>query len=67
MSKKNNYVGMSLEELNKKLKDYKVELFNLRFQQIVNQLENPARFGIVKKEIARIKTEINNPKRKVKA
>lgn len=67
MSKKNNYVSMSLEELNKKLKDYKVELFNLRFQQIVNQLENPARFGIVKKEIARIKTEINNPKRKIKA
>lgn len=47
---------MTVEELNKKLNDLKVELFNLRFQIAVNQLENTARIGEVKKDIARIKT-----------
>ncbi|MBS6444711.1 MAG: 50S ribosomal protein L29 [Ruminococcus sp.] len=47
---------MTVEELNKKLDDLKVELFNLRFQLAVNQLENTARIGEVKKDIARIKT-----------
>ncbi len=43
-------------ELNEKLSDLKAELFNLRFQLAINQLENPARIGAVKKDIARIKT-----------
>jgi large subunit ribosomal protein L29 len=47
---------MTVEELNKKLEDLKVELFNLRFQHAVNQLENTARIGEVKKDIARVKT-----------
>lgn len=47
---------MTVEELNKKLDDLKVELFNLRFQLAVNQLENTARIGEVKRDIARIKT-----------
>ncbi len=64
MSKrKSNYSDLSMDELNKKLKDFKTELFNLRFQVVVNQLENLARFKVVKKEIARIKTEINSPSR----
>jgi large subunit ribosomal protein L29 len=47
---------MTVDELNKKLEDLKVELFNLRFQHAVNQLENTARIGEVKKDIARVKT-----------
>ena len=47
---------LSLEELNEKLADLKAELFNLRFQHAINQLENPMRINIVKKDIARIKT-----------
>ena len=47
---------LSLEELNKKLKELKEELFNLRFQHAVNQLENPMRISAVKKDIARVKT-----------
>ena len=43
-------------ELNKQLKDLKAELFNLRFQLAVNQLENSSRIGAVKKDIARIST-----------
>lgn len=49
---------MSLEELNKKLKELKEELFNLRFQHAVNQLENPMRINAVKKDIARVNTVI---------
>ena len=47
---------MSIEELNEKLKELKEELFNLRFQHAVNQLENPMRINAVKKDIARVKT-----------
>ena len=50
---------MSVEELNKKLKDLKEELFNLRFQHAINQLENPHKIADVKKDIARVKTLLN--------
>ena len=46
-----------IRELNeKRLKDLKTELFNLRFQHAINQLDNPMRLKAVKKEIAIIKT-----------
>ena len=47
---------MSVTDLNKKLTELKDELFNLRFQHAVNQLEDPMRLKVVKKDIARIKT-----------
>ena len=47
---------LTAEELNTKLNDLKAELFNLRFQLAINQLENPMRIKEVKKTIARIKT-----------
>ena len=43
-------------ELGNKLKDLKAELFNLRFQHAINQLENPMRLHVVKKDIAKVKT-----------
>lgn len=46
---------MSAVELNQKLTDLKSELFNLRFQHAINQLENPMRLKAVKKDIARVK------------
>ena len=46
----------TLPELNKQLADLKDELFHLRFQLAINQLENPMRIVAVKKDIARIKT-----------
>jgi len=49
---------MSVEELNEKLGNLKEELFNLRFQLAINQLENTARLKAVKKDIARIKTTL---------
>ncbi len=47
---------LSTKELEAKLKELKAELFNLRFQLAVNQLENPMRISAVKKDIARVKT-----------
>ncbi|MDR1631091.1 MAG: 50S ribosomal protein L29 [Oscillospiraceae bacterium] len=47
---------MSKEELDKRLSELKDELFKLRFQQTINQLDNPMRISAVKKDIARIKT-----------
>ena len=47
---------MTAEELEAKLKELKSELFNLRFQHAVNQLENPHRIADVKKDIARVMT-----------
>lgn len=49
---------LTTEELNTKLNDLKAELFNLRFQLAINQLENPMRISAVKKDIARVKTVI---------
>lgn len=56
--KANEVRDMTLNELNEKLVDLKKELFNLRFQHAVNQLENPMRLNAVKKDIARVKTFI---------
>jgi large subunit ribosomal protein L29 len=44
------------EELNRRVADYKEELFNLRFQLATGQLDNPMRIRDVRKNIARCKT-----------
>ena len=48
--------NLSVAELEGKLKELKEELFNLRFQHATNQLDNPVRIALVKKDIARVKT-----------
>ena len=50
---------MTAEELNSKLKDLKEELFNLRFQHAINQLDNPHKIEDVKKDIARVMTVLH--------
>lgn len=50
---------LSTSEMNEKLTDLKAELFHLRFQHAINQLENPTRIRAVKKDIARILTVMN--------
>ena len=54
--------NLSAEELENKLKELKEELFNLRFQHAINQLENPHKIADVKKDIARVKTVLNEKK-----
>ena len=51
--------SMSTEELNKKLKELKEELFTLRFQHAINQLDNPQKIVEVKKNIARVMTVLS--------
>ena len=52
----NEILEMADIELNQKLAELKSELFNLRFQLEINQLDNPMRIKEVKKNIAQIKT-----------
>ncbi len=47
---------MTPDELNAKLKELKTELFNLRFQHAINQLDNPHKIVDVKRDIARVMT-----------
>jgi large subunit ribosomal protein L29 len=47
---------MQTSELTTKLAELKSELFNLRFQHAINQLDNPGRIEAVKKDIARVMT-----------
>ena len=54
----NELKGKSVEELNQELVAAKKELFNLRFQNATNQLDNTSRIKEVRRNIARIQTVI---------
>ena len=62
--KKENLSELTEAQLLEKLKFSKKELFNLRFQYALNELSNTARFSQVRKEVARIKTRLNQIKNK---
>ena len=55
---------LTADQLNDRLVELKKEQFNLRFQKASGQLENLARIGQVRKEIARVKTAKNELKGK---
>ena len=55
----NEVRDLSTAELEEKLQECKQQLFNLRFQKAINQLENPKRIAEVKKTIARILTIVH--------
>jgi len=57
----------SVSELEEKLTELKKELFNLRFQLAINQLDNPMRIKAVKKDIARVKTILREEELKAAA
>ncbi len=56
MIKTNEIRTMSVEEINKKIVDLKEELFNLKFQAALGNIEKPARMNEIKRTIARMKT-----------
>ncbi|AOA03302.1 MULTISPECIES: 50S ribosomal protein L29 [Carnobacterium] len=56
--KANELNALSTAEMVEKEKEYKEELFNLRFQLATGQLENTSRLSEVRKSIARIKTAL---------
>lgn len=51
--------GKTPDQLRDMLADLKKEAFNLRFQQATSQLENTARMRTVKRDVARVKTILN--------
>ena len=55
--------SMSVDALEAKLKDLKTELFNLRFQHAINQLDNPHKMTEVKRDIARVMTVLRELKK----
>jgi len=55
--------AMSLDEMHRKAADLKEELFSLRFQHEIGQLENPLKMKQTKRDIARIKTIIKESER----
>ena len=55
--------SMSAEALESKLKELKAELFNLRFQHAINQLDNPHKMTEVKHDIARVMTVLQEMKK----
>ena len=65
--KANEIRGLSHDDLQVKLKEGRTELFNLRFQMATSQLDNTARIKLVKKDIARILTEIRERQSSVAA
>ena len=58
MMKANEIRELSAEELNAKLGHLKKDLFNLRLQHAINQLDNPNKTAEVKRDIAKVKTII---------
>lgn len=58
---------MSDQELAQKLKDFKTELFNLRFQQATGQLSNPIVLKDTRHNIARVKTILREREMQAKA
>ena len=63
----NEIRDLSSQELSNKVKELKEELFNLRFQNATNQLENPMRMVIVKKDIAKVMTVLKEKELGIRA
>ena len=66
MMKAKQIRDLSVEELNKQIAELKEQLFNLKLQNSINQLENTAQIGQVKKTIARMMTILAEKNAEVK-
>ncbi len=59
--------ALSIEEINEKIAELKEELFNLKFQAALGNIEKPARMNEIKRTIARMKTVITEKQNASKA
>jgi len=59
MEKISEFRAKTVDELKQEEKNLRKELFNLRFQQVTGEIENPLRIRRVRKDIARVLTIIN--------
>ena len=62
MSKKKEDKKLTKDQAEKKILTLKKDLFNIRFKKINNQIENPAQYNQIKKNIARLNTTLKNTK-----
>ena len=62
MSKKKEDKQLTKDQAEKKILTLKKDLFNIRFKKINNQIDNPAQYNEIKKNIARLYTTIKNSK-----
>jgi len=62
MAKKKEDKNLTKDQAEKKIMTLKKDLFNIRFKKINNQVENPAQYNEIKKNIARLFTTIKNSK-----
>lgn len=58
MAKASEYRDLKMNELEDRLDDVRQDLFQARFNHATGQLDNPARLGQLRKDIARIETEL---------
>ena len=62
MAKKKENKKLTKDQAEKKIIMLKKDLFNIRFKKINNQVNNPAQYRLIKKDIARLNTTIKNSK-----
>ena len=62
MAKKKEDKKLTKDQAEKKIQTLKKDLFNIRFKKINNQIDNPAQYNEIKKNIARLYTNIKNRK-----
>tara|TARA_Y100000741_G_C18216223_1_gene543869 strand:+ start:361 stop:549 length:189 start_codon:yes stop_codon:yes gene_type:complete len=62
MAKKKEDKKLTKDQAEKKIQTLKKDLFNIRFKKINNQIDNPAQYNEIKKNIARLYTTIKNTK-----
>ncbi len=62
MAKKKEDKKLTKDQAEKKILQLKKDLFNIRFKKINNQINNPAQYSEIKKNIARLYTTIRNTK-----
>ena len=62
MTKKKEDKKLTKDQAEKKILTLKKDLFNIRFKKINNQVENPAQYNQIKKNIARLYTTIKSSK-----
>jgi len=60
MAKKKDVKKLTKDQAVKKIATLKKDLFNLRFKKINNQIDNPAQFNLIRKNIARLYTNLKN-------
>jgi len=62
MAKKKQDKNLTKDQAEKKIQSLKKDLFNIRFKKVNNQVENSAQYGEIKKNIARLYTNVKGNK-----